>query len=150
MTGNLCEFIGEEAPVKKDVKYEGMYQSTRMGEIVEHEIALKFLEHGHGVSKPMTQVPDSYDLVVDIRCSGELVGVQVKKSKTRDEIVIASGRFSKNAYDPKMVQWFAIKLEGSNRYFVIPIEATNGAKKLRLGKHTSIYDRYKDNWNFIK
>ena len=133
MIGNLCKFIGEEPPVNKDVKYGGMHQSTRMGEIVEHYIALNFLDDGHGVSKPMTQVPDCYDLVVDIRCSGELVGVQVKKSKTKDEIVIASGRFSKNAYDPQMVQWFAIKLEGSNRYFIIPIEATNGAKKLRLG-----------------
>ena len=83
--------------------------------------------------------------------SGKLIKCQVKSSKSETEVVISSGTASnKKPYSKNLIDFICIWLRGSNRWFHIPIGEVYGLKKIRLGKHKSIYMKYLDNWNFEK
>jgi len=132
------------------------------GELAEARFAVKAVEHGLIVSEPLGDSAP-YDRIVDngstlfkvqIKSTSDLQSRGRKKGAPSYKVMAARGGRNKIGYKAKEVDFFACHIIPLDIWYVLPWEATQGAKTLNFYTYkkdsTGKYEQYKEAWHLLK
>jgi hypothetical protein len=151
-----CEVRPRISTVRSNNKPPHGHTRKRLGELAELAFMHKAASLGFGVAKPYGD-SDRFDFIVN--WDGRLCRVQVKSTRTahrRGYEIAAHGCWGGfDIYTKDEIDLIAAYVVPEDTWYVIPIEATRGRKRLCL--HPNVprrdcykYEKYREAWWLMK
>ena len=131
-------------------------QFKLLGEWVELLFMARAAEHGLCVAKPYGD-SDRFDFIVS--WEGRLCRVQVKSTRTAHRRVYEVGAHGcwggADVYTKDEIDLIVVYVVPEDTWYVIPIEATRGRKRLCLHPNVPLrecykYEKYREAWRLMK